>query len=339
MSDLEERKNRYNSIDFLKGIACIAVVLIHVQFPGKMGFAVRQISRFAVPSFFLISGFFFRSPKSQLATTARKLRHAMLLFLGAMFFLLALSALGIGGISLRAYVHGFLRLPDLLRFFISNAPYQWPHLWFLGALVYIYLFALLWFGDGRRLQTAGPLGVVLLACMTAFQEFAEWLPFNPILPISGIQIPFFVLFIFRGLPFFLLGIWLRTQEDSLHMLQMPSFANTVLVIGGAILAILEAKWTVGSQFYIGNYLMISGMFLWAVRNPSSGYHPLVFVGRNLSMPVYIVHITAARWIGGVLLLAGIEDNPAVHWAMPIFVLCLSLALATIFHVARTRLHQ
>ena len=333
MSDLDKRKNRYDSIDFLKGIACIAVVLIHVQFPGRIGFAARQISRFAVPFFFLVSGFFFWSSGNQLATTARKLRHAMLLFLGAMFFHLALCALGIGDIPIKAYARGFLRTPNLLRFFISNAPYQWPHLWFLGALVYIYLFALVWFGDGNRLRTTGPLGSVLLVCMAAFQEFAEWLPFNPVLPIAGIQIPFFALFIFRGLPFFLLGIWIRSREGLIHALRIPTVVCPILVASGAVLAVLEAKWTVNSQFYIGNYLMVAGMSIWAIRNSSSGSPQFAFIGRNLSMPVYIVHVTAARWVGSVLHHAGVESTPLVNWTRPLFVIILSLVLAGAFHLA------
>ena len=54
-------KLRWNSLDCLKGIACIAVVLIHYNFPGDFGLAVKSFCRFAVPVFLIISGFFFLS--------------------------------------------------------------------------------------------------------------------------------------------------------------------------------------------------------------------------------------------------------------------------------------
>lgn len=50
---------QYNyCLDFIKGIACICVVFMHCEFPGIMGIAVQAISRFCVPLFFMVSGYF-----------------------------------------------------------------------------------------------------------------------------------------------------------------------------------------------------------------------------------------------------------------------------------------
>lgn len=50
---------QYNyCLDFIKGIACIFVVFMHCEFPGILGVAVQAISRFCVPLFFMVSGFF-----------------------------------------------------------------------------------------------------------------------------------------------------------------------------------------------------------------------------------------------------------------------------------------
>lgn len=52
-------KKQYNyCLDFIKGIACIFVVFMHCEFPGILGTAVQAISRFCVPFFFMISGYF-----------------------------------------------------------------------------------------------------------------------------------------------------------------------------------------------------------------------------------------------------------------------------------------
>ena len=54
---------QYNfCIDFLKGIACIFVVFMHCEFPGLMGIAVQAISRFCVPFFFMVSGYYCFKP-------------------------------------------------------------------------------------------------------------------------------------------------------------------------------------------------------------------------------------------------------------------------------------
>ena len=54
---------QYNfCLDFIKGVACVFVVFMHCEFPGIMGIVVQAVSRFSVPLFFMVSGYFcFRS--------------------------------------------------------------------------------------------------------------------------------------------------------------------------------------------------------------------------------------------------------------------------------------
>lgn len=47
-----------NRLYFWEGIACIFVVLIHCQLPGRVGIVTETIARFAVPLFFSISGYY-----------------------------------------------------------------------------------------------------------------------------------------------------------------------------------------------------------------------------------------------------------------------------------------
>lgn len=49
--------SRMNSIGVIKGLACIAVVFIHYNFPGNLGIAVKSFCRFGVPVFFFVSFF------------------------------------------------------------------------------------------------------------------------------------------------------------------------------------------------------------------------------------------------------------------------------------------
>lgn len=45
-------KNRNPMLDFIKGIACICVVFIHVTFPDRFGLILKNICGYAVPLFF-----------------------------------------------------------------------------------------------------------------------------------------------------------------------------------------------------------------------------------------------------------------------------------------------
>ena len=57
---------KYNyCLDFIKGLACIFVVLMHCEFPGLLGTAVQAVSRFCVPLFFMVSGYFCFRPTAK----------------------------------------------------------------------------------------------------------------------------------------------------------------------------------------------------------------------------------------------------------------------------------
>ncbi|WP_295073981.1 acyltransferase family protein [uncultured Fibrobacter sp.] len=50
---------RNEVLNLLKGLACIAVVFIHIKFPGVVGIIFgSSLTHFAVPSFLMIAGYF-----------------------------------------------------------------------------------------------------------------------------------------------------------------------------------------------------------------------------------------------------------------------------------------
>ena len=49
--------NKNYTLYFFEGLACLLVVLIHAPFPGTLGIIFSSAGRFAVPFFFMISGF------------------------------------------------------------------------------------------------------------------------------------------------------------------------------------------------------------------------------------------------------------------------------------------
>lgn len=58
MENINIGKHRNCLLDAIKGLACFAVVFMHVKFPGNLGGVITIISSFAVPVFFMTSGFY-----------------------------------------------------------------------------------------------------------------------------------------------------------------------------------------------------------------------------------------------------------------------------------------
>ena len=46
------------SLDILRGVSCIFVILIHYPFPGMWGAQIKSICRTAIPFFFMLSGYY-----------------------------------------------------------------------------------------------------------------------------------------------------------------------------------------------------------------------------------------------------------------------------------------
>lgn len=58
MSEIKTEKKYNYCLDFIKGIACICVVFLHCEFPGVLGIAVQTVTRWTMPFFFMISGYY-----------------------------------------------------------------------------------------------------------------------------------------------------------------------------------------------------------------------------------------------------------------------------------------
>ena len=86
-----------------KGIAAFFIVWIHCRFPGKAGELVEGLARFAVPLFFMISGYFSRGKEP--AVLWRRFRSTLRMYLwaSAVYFLWRLVMLyREGSLSLEA---------------------------------------------------------------------------------------------------------------------------------------------------------------------------------------------------------------------------------------------
>lgn len=140
------RKNIF--IDFLKGIGCLGVVLIHVSFPGNFGAVVSRLAQFAVPVFLMISGFYaynadpeviYKNVKRRLKRIAKLTVIVLILYA----FLGAILSVLYGGFS--SYIKNIFSFKNILNMLVLNNfdAIGAGHIWFLPALLYSYVFLLL----------------------------------------------------------------------------------------------------------------------------------------------------------------------------------------------------
>lgn len=78
----EKTGGRNSSLDLVKGIACVFVVFMHCEFPGRLGILVQCVARFCVPFFFMVSGYFCYREEG-ITDYRKKIRHIAVITLTA----------------------------------------------------------------------------------------------------------------------------------------------------------------------------------------------------------------------------------------------------------------
>ena len=136
---METKKIRNQTLDIFKFVAAFAVVCIHYMFYGTAGEIVKALSRFAVPFFFAISGYFAYNNTS--SKIKQKTKHILIIYLSSFLLYFCYSAFKyiLSNKTLTEYFLSYISKEAILNFFVLNQTVSSAHLWFLPALVYCYL--------------------------------------------------------------------------------------------------------------------------------------------------------------------------------------------------------
>ncbi len=332
---------RNQGIDTFRVLAILAVLAIHTepfqepQFQGTawafLGELIPLLCRFAVPFFFVASGYFvglklLKSPPDPRAPL-RQAWKCLTLFLvwSAIYILLLPLLVGIKNRSLGAMEHS---LGAVLR---PLAAQPWKALleggtemlWFLMALAIAQFLVFLLAGRMRALM--GLAILLFLICLLG-GSYAN-LPVGFRLPFMTRDGPF------AATLFVALGVWLARRPP-------PGWkVAIVLTVGGLALTLIEAaalkqvydfppRW---HEFLIGTVPLAVGLFLIALNSPALGDRtPLPAWGRY-TLGVYAIHMLIYRvaWPGRSVV-------PPVPWQMLFPLLVYAGSLVAVWLLSRLR---
>ncbi len=324
-TSLNIHKSRNVSLDLLKLLAAYFVVLAHFPFPGTFGITLDASGRFAVPLFFMVSGYY--SYKSSPEKILGKLRHILKLYLIAAGIYLVykfVSEAFIKGTIMDgiAYLQGYLDPKTLVKLLLFNVPYSSGHLWFMLALTYCY--GLLYFARKYKVSEKVLFGVAvaLLGISLLLGEglsiFGKHL--SPILTRN---------FLFLGFPFFLLGLLVYKNQKTLTL--CPSG----ILIGLALLGLAEAACSFlflgKNELYLGSVLTSVSLLLLGLQGRGRSYPPVLVLVSEVGTPLYLWHCL----IGESFVLPGIkeavEQIPCWDILSPVVVCVLATVLAILIH--------
>lgn len=289
---------RNRTIDILRLIAAFSVICLH-NFTGSgvwQGEEIVAVTRFAVPLFFLFSGYFAANfdRKRKLRQFIRILLWAVL---GNLMYLIRELLRQPNDFLMRVRFQQLFTPESIRNLLIFNESPISAHLWFLGAFAYILLLDLLlgWLFDKLpRVVRWCFVGMLMLGGLTLYQLLTRS-------PNVDYQLYYYRNFLLFGLPFFLSGKLIRTGRFA--EIKIPGTMYPMLLWFSCNLAVLEYGAFGPWELYLGSILTVFLLAHLALSHPlyeaPKAVEALAWLGREATLAVYLLHIFFLDWLRGL----------------------------------------
>lgn len=298
---------------------------------------IFDVGRFAIPVLVLTSGYFCYSADGHVENDiVRKMKHILyLIVIYKLFYLMFSTALVIAGKADFEYVlMEFLIVSPSLEFGAYDGSVSLETtqpIWFVYALLLIYLFWWILWKKGISFKVAVVISAPLVLISLIVGEFMpmfdiDYVGDTNISDMAGMMYPFITL------PFFTMGYYMHKHMDWLDR-NVSNIMIWAMMAFGAVLTFIEA-YLVGTSsiIYVSSIIVAATIFLGTFRVPEDKGRiaPLIFIGRNLTMWMYVFFGAAClimRWI--------MESHTDSYWlsevAGPILTVILDMLMALAFH--------
>ncbi len=198
-----------NTLELLKLFASYMVVFIHVSFRGNAGVVIDALARFAVPFFFLTSGYY--SYQINCEKIKKRIKHIFsLLVVSSVLYTVfeIVKLLKYNKYGLTELLNKYTDLDTYVKLFVFNLPVHSGHLWYLWAILYVYV--IFYFVTKFRIKEK-----VIFAA--SFSLLVLHVLLGEGLCVFGIVLPltFVRNFALMGIPFFALGLFAKKHEHKI----------------------------------------------------------------------------------------------------------------------------
>ena len=294
------------NLDFAKGIACIGVIIMHSGFPGTIGKLIGYLFKFAVPVFFMISGYYLYkdniNKNEKLATLLRKAKKIFKLLLVSelIYLVIYLIKIFFGYADFNSL---YFSVKDILINIFTGTFFNGT-LWFLYAMLYAYF--ILFIMEKFDLNKPNK-NYVIIAFTILFIHI--------ILRIILKKYNFYDIRLFRsallyGLPFMMIGYFKKNNNifnnRNIKITLIMFFAG-YFISGGQYLVF---KQSLDQDF--GSILSSLALFTYFINPYNKTISKIIsYIGERLSLYVYIIHLAIIDFISIAL------NKGLLLWLKPI----------------------
>lgn len=327
-------KQRNSTLDLLKGFACIAVVLIHVQFPGTFGQLIVAYGRTGVALFFVIAGYYayYKSSNITIGKLKKRLKRngkvTCIAFGVYIFWGIFVRYIGAGKIGVLAWIHSF-GFNDVCKMLFLNEDIIIGHLWFLLTLLYCYIF-MITIVKFRLLKVAYRFMLPTLFVGIFVMEYSHMVGLT-------ISIIWFRNVWFYGMPFFLIGHWIHSKEEKILKNVEKKKCKWIIAVSCLIVTI-ERSIFGNLQLFIGTVFLTISCFvfsLYQIRIPK-WMEIIKKLGAEYSLNIYIYHWIVKDIFIKLGKIFQCSDNIIFRWFQPICVLGITILGAICMRIVQEK---
>ncbi|MBR6518669.1 MAG: acyltransferase family protein [Oscillospiraceae bacterium] len=278
----EKISQRNQTMDLLKLLSAYMIVFIHINFYGQTGLQIVAVARYAVPFFFVVSGYF--SAYISEATVRRRILRLLYLFIYSEIIYIIFKLYqyyNIGGMEkLISFFDRFKLVKTYTRLFIFNTPLGSTHLWFLPALIYVYIIYLLIIKFKISDRLCYTFAILLLSVCLFFCEIS---------PAMGNRYEEYLSrnFLFTGLPFFIFGLFVKKNEAVFR--KLPLYAALLSFLTGLLFTFISLNKIGKCELYFGSLFIMLGAVMLSVKYSHKTYSSAVLILSACSTNIYIFH--------------------------------------------------
>jgi len=328
-------------LDLLKLLGALFITCAHMPTGDPVARVLANIFPLAMMPFFLTSGYYFLSSRKTLNEAHTKKRIVRLTWMTLRWFVFYLIAstvlvyLGKGRLSsvpgMRSWLH-MLANPEVwlgvaVFQYIPGIGYQ---LWFMLALILCNLLAWAVFRFGLK-KVAYALILPICILHIGLQEANNQLALGiHTMKISNAWT--------TGFPLFMLGIWLRENEEAV-LKRLSTRALAAMAVIGLITPMIAWMLYRGGRYYVGNYVSGIALFLLALRyGPRVQSNAFTRWAGEASTTVYLVHTVFIESLRALSELCPVTA-PALDWIGGPVAFALSLAMHPLLTRGAKLLHR
>ncbi len=314
-----------NLLNIEKALAAYAVIIIHTGFPKTFGIIVDCVVRFAVPLFFMISGYYCYSMDRKILQNKipKKIKHIgkIIIISSIIYLIYGILKLMPNKIEIENWLKGVTSLKSILQLILFNQVNYALTLWFLFALSYCYIIML--FVNKFNLYK---ISYILIPILLSINIIG-----TDVMNMLGKPIPYlFMNFLFCGFPFFMLGNLINRKKDIVNKMSNRLIFSFIVI--GNLMAILERFITIKKEEYFGTIIVVSCMFILSINNTDKFRCNIIEkIGEKLSLFIYISHPIIIYIIEKFLYIINIQKTIFYKYSFPIIACIITTILAGIFY--------